>query len=140
VAPRGRYELAYLINRTAAYHDNMRAHITVHRAIMAFDRAFQERKQLSHEQFVAALEASLRQFDDACRQAQSLTTHYAEVVDHPADMEVLYRLNVSTVLSWDLTRQWLRNIVNFHEGKPYTQHVPFERVFPLDVRVARGVQ
>ncbi len=137
VAPRGRYELAYLINRTETYRDSMRAHITVRRAIMAFDQAFKDRPQLSHDQFVAALEASLRQFDDACRQSRSLTARYAEVIDHPADMEVLYHLNVSTVLSWDLTRQWLRNIVNFHAGQPYTQHVPFERVFPLDVRIAR---
>ncbi len=81
----------------------------------------------------------MRQFDDAYRQAQSVTAKYAEGTDHVADLEVLYRLNIGTLLAFDLTRQWMRNIANFHEGKPYTKHVPFERIFTLDVNAGRGV-
>ena len=34
-------------------------------------------------------------------------------------------------MGFDVIRQWMQKIVNFQEGKPYTEHVPFERLFPL---------
>ena len=68
------------------------------------------------------MEASLQQVEKAKQQARAVTTKYAEIIDHPADMEILYQLNVRTVLSFDVARQWLREIVSFHEGKPYWRH------------------
>ena len=44
VADRGRGELAYLMNRTEAYRDAMRAYITIRKGFVAFDGAFQDRK------------------------------------------------------------------------------------------------
>jgi hypothetical protein len=40
-----------------------------------------------HEQFLAGLEASLKLFDQACQQAQVATTEYAQIIDHPSDLE-----------------------------------------------------
>jgi len=31
--------------------------------------------------------------------------------------------------SIELSRQWIEDIVNFHEGKSYLQPVPFDRIF-----------
>jgi hypothetical protein len=76
------------------------------------------------------LEASPKLFDQACQQAQVATTQYAQIIDHPSDLETLYSLNVGTLMGFDLIRQWMQKIVNFNEGKPYTEHVPFERLFP----------
>ena len=53
-------------------------------------------------------------------------------IDYPSDLETLYHLNAGTVMAFDLITQWMQKIVNYHEGKPYTQHVPFERLFPAD--------
>jgi len=139
-AARGRYELAYLINRTESYRDAMHAYITMHEALVAFDRAFADRNHLSHEKFVAALEASLQQCGEAHRQIQAVTAKFAQIIDHPADLEILYHLNVRALMAFDLTGQWLRQVVNFQEGKPYTQHVPFERLFPLSLRLGRALQ
>jgi hypothetical protein len=63
---------------------------------------------------------------------QAATRHYAEIMDHPSDLGVLYHLNARAVLGFELTRQWMRNIVNFHKGKSYLDHVPFERLFSPD--------
>jgi hypothetical protein len=35
-------------------------------------------------------------------------------------------------MGFDLVRQWIQRIVNFNQGKPYTNHVAFERIFPGD--------
>ena len=137
VAPQGKHELAYLIARTEAYRDDMRAQITERKAFLAFDRAFRDRNAVSHAQFAGDLEASLQQFAAAHQQAQVATTEYARIVDYTSDLEALYHLNVGTVLGFDLVRQWMQKIVEFHEGKPYTEHVPFERIFTEDVHIAQ---
>lgn len=134
VAPQGKHELAYLISRTESNRDDMRAQITERKGFLAFDRAFQERATVSHTQFVTDLEASLKMFEAARQQAEVATTEYAQIIDHTSDLEALYHLNVGTVLGFDLVRQWMQTIVEFHEGKLYTKHVPFEKIFTEDVR------
>ena len=139
VEPQGKQELAYLSNRTEAYRDAIRAEITERKALLAFDKAFRTKDAISHEQFVTDLEASLKLFEAARQQAEITTTKYAEIIDYPSDLETLYNLNVGTLMGFDVIRQWMQKIVNFQEGKPYTEHVPFERLFPLrDVRFAPG--
>jgi len=134
VAPQGKHELAYLISRAESNRDAMRAQITERKAFLAFDRAFRERNAVSHTQFVADLEASLQLFADAREQAQIATTKYAQIIDFTSDLEALYHLNVSTDLGLDLVYQWMKTIVDFHRGKLYTNHVPFEKLFTEDVR------
>jgi hypothetical protein len=134
VAPQGKHELAYLISRTESNRDAMRAQITERKAYLAFDRAFRERGAVSRTQFVADLEASLQQFETAHQQAQVAATEYAQIVDFTSDLETLYHLNVSTDLGLDLVYQWMKTIVDFHRGKLYTNHVPFEKLYTEDVR------
>ncbi len=136
VAPQGKYELGYMINRTESYRDYIQSLITIRQAYIDFDQAFKDRAHVPYEQFVANLEKSLGGFDVANEQAQAATRHYAEIIDHPSDLGVLYHLNARAVLGFDLTRQWMRNVVNFHERKSYLDHVPFERLFSPDLRTA----
>ncbi len=131
VEPPGRPELAYLINRTKAYRDVMRAEVTEREAFLAFDRAFRTRDAVSDEQFVANLEGSLKLFETACQQARIATTEYAEIIDYPSDLETLYTLNAGTLMGFDLIRQWMQKIVHFNQGKPYMEHVPFEHIYPI---------
>ena len=136
VASHGKHELDYLICRTEAYRDDMRAQIAVRQGFLAFDRAFREKNGVPHAQFIADLEASLRHFEEAHRQAQVATTEYARIIDFTSDLEALYHLNVGTILGFDLVHRWMKTIVDFHQGKLYTEHVPFERIFTGDLRVA----
>jgi hypothetical protein len=106
---------------------------------MAFDQAFRKKNTVSSDEFAADLDASLRSFTDASEKAKIATAKYAEIIDFPSDLENLYNLNVQAMLGYDLIRQWMQKIVNFQEGKPYTEHVPFERLIPQrDVQVARS--
>ncbi len=130
VEPQGKHELAYLMNRTEAYRDDMRAEITERKAFLDFDQAFRTRNAVSQEQFVANLEASLKLFQAGYQQAVVATSKYAEIIDYPSDLETLYHLNAGTVMGFDLIRRWMQKIVNFNEGKLYTEHVPFEHLFP----------
>jgi hypothetical protein len=136
VAPQGKYELGYMINRTESYRDYIQSLNTIRQAYLDFDLAFKNRTQVPYEQFVANLEKSLRGFDLANEQVQAATKHYAEIMDHPSDLGVLYHLNARAVLGFDLAGQWMRNIVNFHKGKSYLDHVPFERLFSPDLHIA----
>jgi hypothetical protein len=136
IAHRGKHELAYLISRTEAYRDDMQAQVTERKAFLSFDRAFRERGTVPQRQFVADLEASLPQFEAATRLARVAATEYARIIDYPSDLEALYHLNLDTVMGLDLVRQWMQTIVEFHEGKQYTRHVPFERIFTEEVHVA----
>lgn len=136
VLPQGKYELGYMINRTESYRDYIQSLITIRKAYLDFDQTFRSRTQMSQEQFVASLDKSLSEFDLANQQVQAATRRYTEIIDHPSDLGVLYHLNARAVLGFDLTRQWMRNIVNFHKGKSYLDHVPFERLFSPDLHTA----
>jgi hypothetical protein len=136
VAPQGKYELVYMINRTESYRDYLQSLITIRQAYLDFDQAFKDKSHIPYKQFVANLDRSLGEFDLAYEQVQAATRHYAEIMDHTSDLAVLYHLNARAVLGFDLTRQWMRNIVNFHKGHDYLVHVPFERVFSPDLHIA----
>jgi len=136
VAPQGKYELGYMINRTESYRDYIQSLITIRRAYLDFDQAFENRAQVPYEQFVANLEKSLGGFDLANEQVQAATRHYADIIDYPSDLGVLYDLNARAALGFDLVRHWMRNVVKFHQGKSYLDHVPFERLFSPDLHIA----
>jgi hypothetical protein len=132
VAPQGEYELRYMINRTQSFRDYIEALVTERKAYLAFDKAFRDRANVSHEQFVAELNESLAGFAEGSRQMQATTREYAEFMDSPSDLGVLYHLNARAILGFDLIYQTIRNIVNYHMGKPYLQHVPWERLYSPD--------
>ncbi len=131
VAPRGRYELAYMINRTEAFRDFLAALNTVRRGYVAFDDSFRLRKQdkLNPEQFVAQLETALETVGDGEKQMQEAARKYSEIVDHVSDLAVLYHINARLLMGMDLSRRFLEDVVNYHRGKPYLSRVPFDRLF-----------
>jgi hypothetical protein len=137
VDPRGKEELIYLISRTESYRDAMKADITERRAFFMFDDAFRSRREISHEDFIAKLEGSIKVFGDAEDQAKVATEEYAKIVDYPSDLEALYNLNVAAVTGFDLIQQWMQQVVNFHEGKIYTRHVDFDKMFGSRIKTAR---
>jgi len=136
VVPQGDYELRYMINRTQSYRDYVAALVAVRKAYLAFDKAFQGRNKASHEQFVAELTKALEGFSEANRQVQAATREYAEFMDSPSDLGVLYHLNARAVLGFDLVFRTMQNILNYHTGKPYLQHVPWERLFSPDLHAS----
>jgi hypothetical protein len=110
--------------------------ITIRQAYLQFDQAFRDHREVPDEQFKTELEKSLAGFEAANQQVQSATREYAEIVDHPADLGVLYQLNARAVLGFDLVRQSMQNIVNFYTGKSYAHHVSWERLYPNEFHFA----
>ena len=140
VEGQGKYHLNYMINRTEAYRDYIHSLVTIRRAYESFDRAFKNREKVSHEQFVTDLEKSLGGFENALEEIQAATRKYAEIIDHPSDLAVLYHLNVRGILGFELTHSWMRNVANFHKGRDYLEHVPFEKLFSVDLHLHQATQ
>ncbi|MGH9452813.1 MAG: hypothetical protein ACRD2O_02455, partial [Terriglobia bacterium] len=100
VAPRGQYELRYMINRTQSYRDYIQSLIAIRRAYLIFDNSFADKGTLSHREFVDHLEKSLSEFKAAEDQVKAATQEYAKIIDHPSDLGVLYHLNARAVLGF----------------------------------------
>jgi hypothetical protein len=129
VASRGCYELHYMINRTESYRDYMHSLVTIRKGYLLFDRTFQDKPHLSHQEFVERLEESLSEFRAGEEQAKAATRKYAQLIDNPSDLGVLYHLNARVVLGLAMVRQWMQDVANFQEGKPYLEHVGWQRLF-----------
>jgi hypothetical protein len=54
---------------------------------------------------------------------------WSEIVDHPSDLGVLYRINVFLIEGTELTAKLFENIDNFHHGRDYVQPVDFGKIF-----------
>ena len=140
VAPRGKVELNYLVNRTEVFRDTFSALNAVRRAFSTFDDAFKAKAkgEATQAEFVAQLEASLAMAREGKAQLQAATRKFSEHIDHVSDLAVLYHMNIRLLLGMDYTIQHLENVANYHRGRPYLRHVPFERLFPMRPDRANG--
>jgi hypothetical protein len=140
VAPRGKVELNYLVNRTEVFRDTFSALNAVRRAFSTFDDAFKAKAkgEATQAEFVAQLEASLAMAREGKAQLQAATRKFSEHIDHVSDLAVLYHMNARLLLGMDYSIQHLENVVNYHQGRPYLRHVPFERLFPMRPDRANG--
>ncbi len=130
VAPRGRYELNYLINRTEVFRDVFAALNDFRRGMVNFDDAFVHRQESEPEAFRARLAASLDTLRCSREQLQGATRKYSEIIDHVCDLAVLYHLNARVLLGTDLAISLLQDVADYHNGKPYLKRIPFERLYP----------
>jgi hypothetical protein len=130
VAPHGDYELRYTINRTESYRDYIAALVTMRKAYLILDKAFKDRSKLSHQQFVAELNKALDGFSVSSRQVQAATRKYAEFMDHPSDLGVLYHLWVPEIVAGQFRKFW--------HGLPFPAMSPPNSDDPSARRVHRG--
>ena len=129
VAPQGSQELRFLRNKTESYILLFTTWIAVRRAYVEFDEAFRLRKQLNRAEFVRRLDRSMERFTEARQLGRRTTEKFAEFVDHPSDMGVLYRANLFLVTGLELVEQTMRNIVNFHHGRHYAEPVAWNKIY-----------
>jgi hypothetical protein len=128
--PRSEAYSAYLINRTEAYILHLETLMSWEQAYIDLGSAFQARKQgLDEAEFVKRLDRDLQSFEDTQAKAQATAKKWSEIMDHPSDLGVLYRINVFMVMGTELATQLMRNIDNFHHGRGYMQPVNFEKIF-----------
>jgi DNA-binding protein H-NS len=138
VAPGSQSELAYLKNKTQAYAMHLDAMVQLEKAYLEFDAAFRARGAGNSAEFMQRLDHSLEMFREARRMSTSMATKFAEVIDDPSDLGVLYRINVYMIDGTDIVEQFMQNIDNFHHGKPYLKPVPLEKIFAPLPRFQHG--
>ena len=89
-------------------------------------------------EFMQRLDHSLEMFREAHRMSIAIATKFAEIIDDPSDLGVLYRINVYMIDGTDIVQQFMQNIDNFHHGLPYLRPVPFEKIFAPWPRFEHG--
>jgi hypothetical protein len=131
VAPHGQDEIRYLMNKTESYRMHLETLVTVRKAYVEFDEAFSlwNARKVDHAEFVRRLDGSLALFEEARQMGRHTAEKFAEVIDHPSDMGVLYRANLFLVTGLELAAQTMQNIVNYHHGKEYTKLVAWNRIY-----------
>jgi hypothetical protein len=137
-APGSLDELHYLENKTEAYAQMIEAFIQFDQACATYDSAFHLDRSVQRQEFVAQLDESLRQFQQAKITARYSAETWSKIVDNVSDLGVLWRLNTFVVMGMDLVSQFIQNIDNYHHGKFYLNQVAWERVFsPLPIITKR---
>jgi len=136
-APGSRAELNYLCNKTQAYALHLETLVTLDKAYLELDAAFQARAG-NREEFMRRLDRSVEMFHAANRQAVAMATKFSEIIDDPSDLGVLYRINVYMIDGTDVLQKFMQNIDDFHHGRPYLNPVPLEKLFLAWPRIAHG--
>ncbi len=54
---------------------------------------------------------------------------WSELVDHPSDLGVLYRIDTFMVTGTQLTVDLMQNVDNFYHGRNYVKPVDFNKVY-----------
>ncbi len=54
---------------------------------------------------------------------------WSEIVDHPSDLGVLYRIDTFMVTGTNLTVDLIQNVDNFYHGRDYVKPVDFNKVY-----------
>ncbi len=131
VGPQGREELNYLRNKTESYVMLLETLVAARKGYMGMEEAFRlwTGKAIDRAELVRRLDASMGLFTEARRMGRRTTEKFAEVVDHPSDLGVLYRANLFLVTGLELVEQTMRNIVNFHQGREYTTPVAWDKIY-----------
>jgi len=133
VAPRGRDEWSYLVNRTETFRDTFEGLNAVRRGFLKFDGAFKAKagKEGNQEKFIAQLQEGLALTRAGQTQLQEATQKFSERIDHVSDLAVLYHMNVRLLAGMECAVQHLQTIVDYHQGKPYLRDIPFPHLFPM---------
>ncbi len=129
VAPQGRNELRFLRNKTESYRMLLETLMTARRAYILFDEAFRIRRKDNDAEFRGKLDQSMALFSEARRQGRATTEKFAEFVDHPSDLGVLYRANLFLITGLELVERTMQNLVNFHHGRQYTTPVAWDKIY-----------
>jgi len=128
-SPKGKEELKYLLNKTGSYSMHLQTLITVRSAYIAYEEAFFKRNAIPREGFLQKLDKSMALFTQARESGRRTTEKFAEFIDHPSDLGVLYRANLFLVTGLELVEQTMQNMVNFHHGRNYVQPVAWNQIY-----------
>jgi len=126
--PSGQRELNYLIHRNRGYIHHLQTLIMITDVYASWHDALASR-QLG----VDVVRDKLRKAVTTARQAEVEATRsagrFAECIEHPTDLGVLWMINKSLVIGTRVLTQQLGNILAFYNGEEYWKKVDWELLF-----------
>lgn len=129
VEPHGMCELEYLISRGDVYDLLARSIVLINESFIACREAFDARGS-DYGKFQQMLDGASEKARLAYETAIKTAEAQAEGIDHPSELGVLAYLNCGLVTRWDAYHKHMRNLVEFHHGRPYWDLPDWGSVFP----------
>jgi hypothetical protein len=130
VLPGARHELAHLVYKIESYIGHLEAIRSMLAGYIAFDRAFAARKSGDTKTMLAEFDACEFQFVQARNQVRANTQLVSENLDHPNEAFLLFHYNVRFLLPLEEFNNFIKNVVNFHHGQPYWEHINWDVIAP----------
>ena len=127
VRPAARRELEYLVNKTEAYMLHFELLRLLEDGYMSYDEAFQIKAHNREAAFRDELVRCEGLFQTAHRKAREVAEKEAEFIDHPSDLAILFELNSEVLTATEEFAKFIKNVVNFHHGRPYWEKVSWQR-------------
>lgn len=118
VPAKGRPYLDYLINKTAAFISHLEMTQFAADGIATYADAFlhNPRDEARRARDLAVAE---QLFVKAQQQARETARIFAQKVDHPSDLGILFLANVFNIQKADRVAELVHRVVCYHQGKPY---------------------
>jgi hypothetical protein len=129
-----RAELEYLIYKSESYTSHMETVRALLSFYIAYDRTFRARNSGDEKGMLAALDDAEADYSRARQLAAQTTRMVASNADDPTEWYILFRYNVRFLQPIEEFALFVRNIANFHNGRPYWQPVNWYRILPVSIR------
>jgi len=130
VRPNARRRLTYIISKTEGYRKHIETVLALDEAYVTYDAAFEAKAGGDEELFLTRLQQCQTLMSDTTSRARETARKWAEILDHPCDLAVLFALNKMMINGTTEIEKHMRNTVNFWHGRPYWEKVDHERIFP----------
>jgi hypothetical protein len=118
VTPKGRAYADYLINKTEAFISHLEMIQFVADGIGAYADAF-ARSPRDEARLADDLAAAEQLFEKARQKARETARIFAQKIDHPSDLGILFLANVYNIQKADRIAELVHRVVAYHQGKPY---------------------
>ena len=130
VLPGAQHELAYLIYKIESYISHLEAIRSLLAGHISMDHAFAAARRDDTKTMLDEFDASEFHFNQALSQVRVTAQMVSQNVDHPNEAFVLFHYNVRFLLPVQEFNKFIRNVVNFHHGQPYWEHVNWPVILP----------
>ena len=118
VSAKGSSYLGYLSSKTRAYIAHLQMCASICRGLAAYADGFIENER-SAPGLSRSLAEAERYLFKAKEQAREAARIFAERIEHPSDLAILFLANVYNIQKVDRIADLVRRVANYHQGLPY---------------------
>lgn len=126
VQPGSRGELEYVIVKTEAFILHLRACCALMQGLLAYEAAYTAKRAGQPGETERQFDACEAFFAEAHVLTVATACKSASLIDHPSERFILFRYNVRQLLPIREFQKFIKNVVNYHHGKPYWEKVNWD--------------